>query len=47
MEKIYFENQEKSSPVMACGETIQFLTSYSKSLWIFHQNNLEFEINLN
>jgi hypothetical protein len=47
MEKIYFENQKKSSPVMACRETIQFLTSYSKSLWIFHQNNLEFEINLN
>jgi len=47
MEKIYFENQKKSSPVMACGETIQILTSYSKSLWFFHQNNLEFEINLN
>ena len=47
MEKIYFEYQKKSSPIMACRETIQFLTNFSKSLCIVRQNEMEFEINLN
>lgn len=47
MEKIYFESQKKSSPIMACRETIQFLTNFSKSLCIVHQNEMQFEINLN
>lgn len=47
MEKIYFENPQKNSPVMACKETIQFLTNFSKSLCIVNQNNMQFEMNLN
>ncbi len=47
MEKIYFENEKKSHPVMACSETIQFLTSFSKSLCIVRPNKMQFELNLN
>ncbi len=47
MEKIYFEHEKKSRPVKACSETIQFLTSFSKSLCIVKPNNIQFEMNLN
>ncbi len=47
MEKIYFEIPQKKNPVMACKETVRFLTDFSKSFCIVNQNKIQFELSLN
>ena len=47
MEKIYFEHQKENSTIEASRETIQFLTNFSRSLFIVSHKKLQFEIHLN
>ena len=47
MEKIYAKHQKRCGLIKASPETIQFLTDFSKSLYIVEHGSMKFENNLN